>query len=56
MLVWFESVDPDKTFAELAHDSSQFAVWFRERVQEINGIDLTQPPEGGPELLVDWGA
>lgn len=56
MLVWFESVDPNKTFAELAQDSSQFAVWFRERVQEINGIDLTEPPASGPELVLDWGA
>lgn len=56
MLVWFESADPGKVFAALAQDSSEFAVWFRERVQEINGIDLTQPPEGVPEVMLDWGA
>ena len=56
VLVWFESTDPDKTFAELSQDSSEFAVWFRGRVQELNGIDLTEPPEGGPELVLDWRA
>ena len=56
VLVWFESPDPDKTFAELSQESSEFAVWFRGRVQELNGIDLTEPPEGGPELVLDWRA
>lgn len=55
MLVWFESADPGKVFAALAQDLSEFAVWFRERVQEINGIDLTQPPEGVPQVMLDWG-
>ncbi len=54
ILVWFEAADPGKVFSELAQDSSGFAVWFRERVQEINGIDLTQPPEGGSEVVLDW--
>lgn len=56
VLVWFESADPDKAFAELAQDSSEFAVWFRRRVQEITGVDLTEAPEGGPELVLDWKA
>lgn len=56
LLVWFEAADPGKAFAELAQDSSELAVWFRERVQEINGIDLTQPQEGGSEVVLDWVA
>lgn len=56
LLVWFESADPDKAFVELAQDSSDFAVWFRERVQEVNGIDLTEPAQGAPELVLDWSA
>src|SRR2546430_1678771 len=56
VLVWFESPDPEKSFAELAQDSSDFAVWFRERVKEVSGVDLTEPPEGGPELILDWNA
>jgi hypothetical protein len=54
--VWFESPDPEKSFAELAQDSSDFAVWFRERVKEVSGVDLAEPPEGGPELILDWNA
>ena len=56
VLVWFESADTDKAFGELAQDSSEFAVWFRERVQEISGVDLAAAPEGGPELVLDWNA
>jgi hypothetical protein len=55
VLVWFESPDPEKSFAELAQDSSDFAVWFRDRVKEINGVDLAEPQEGdGPELVLEW--
>jgi hypothetical protein len=56
VLVWFESPDPEKSFAELAHDTSDFAVWFRGRVMEISGVDLTAPQEGGPELVLEWSA
>jgi hypothetical protein len=56
VLVWFEAEDPDKAFAELAQDTSDFAVWFRGQVKEISGVDLTEVPEGGPELLLDWKA
>jgi hypothetical protein len=55
-LVWFESDDPDKALVELAQDSSEFAVWFRGRAQEITGVDLAEPMEGGPELTLDWTA
>jgi hypothetical protein len=56
VLVWFESPDPDKAFTELAQDDSDFAVWFRDRVKEVSGVDLTEPQEGGPELVLDWKA
>jgi hypothetical protein len=56
VLVWFESPDPEKSFAELAQDTSDFAVWFRGRVKEVSGVDLTEPQEGGPELILEWSA
>lgn len=54
VLVWFECPDIEKVFAEVAQDSSDFGVWFRERVMEVSGVDLAQPQEGGPELILDW--
>ena len=56
VLVWFESPDPEQSFAELAQDSSDFAVWFRAQVKEVSGVDLAAPAEGGPELVLDWEA
>jgi len=55
-IVWFESPDPEQSFAELAQDSSDFAVWFRGQVKEISGVDLTEQQEGGPELILEWNA
>jgi hypothetical protein len=54
---WIESPDPEKALAVSAEDASEFAVWFRERVKEINGIDLTvaaQPPLR--TVTLDYGA
>jgi hypothetical protein len=56
VVVWFECPDPEKAIAQLGQDPSEFAVWFRERVMEINGIDLSEPLAGGPELILDWRA
>jgi hypothetical protein len=56
LIVMFESPDPQQSFAEHAQDSSDFAVWFRERIKEISGADLTQALEGGPELILEWSA
>ena len=38
--------------AGLGSQSSDFALWFRERVKDVSGVDLAEPPEGGPELVV----
>lgn len=54
VLVWFESPDPDESFAELAQDTSEFAEWFRRTVMEVTGVDLTAAQEAGPELILDW--
>ena len=58
VLVWFESDDPDKSFAELAQDTSDFTVWFRGKVKEVSGVDLTEPPseDESPEVVLDWKA
>jgi hypothetical protein len=55
-VVWMESADPEDAIAEGVRDSSWFGVWFRERVKDINGIDLgpAQPLPGAPEVTLDW--
>ena len=56
MLVWFEG-DAEKAFGDLATNDSEFVQWFRERVLDLTGIDLSAPPDGPlPAILVDWQA
>ena len=53
MLVWFEG-NVDEAFPDLATATDAFTVWFREQIKNVTGIDMADPAEGGPELLVDW--
>ncbi len=55
VIVRFESGDIDGAFAGLAESNELFDVWFRQRVQEITGVDLSAPMEGPPpEIIFDW--
>ncbi len=53
MLVWFEG-DIEKAFEDLATSVDPFTVWFREQIKNVTGVDMSEPAEGGPELLIDW--
>lgn len=56
-VVWFESPDPEKALGLAVEDPSEFAAWFRERVKEINGIDLAgMPLPPPPTVTLDWSA
>ncbi|MEO6397907.1 MAG: hypothetical protein ABIP13_05530 [Tepidiformaceae bacterium] len=55
MLVWFEG-DVEKAFGDLATATDDFTVWFRGQIKEVTGLDMSEPAEGGPEMLLDWNA
>ena len=55
VVVRFESDDVEAAFAALAQSNESFDVWFRERVQEVSGVDLGAPMPGPlPEIILDW--
>src|SRR5207249_3717469 len=55
VLVRFEAPDPEKAFSTLAQSSEDFDAWFRSRVMDISGVDLSKPDEGPPpEIIFDW--
>ena len=52
-IVLYEGEKP-AGFTELMSTSPEpFAVWFRERIKDLHGMDLSQPPGPPPELLTD---
>ena len=56
ILVWFEG-DVEKAFTDLATNDSEFVTWFRDRVLDVTGVDLSAPSdEPPPAVLVDWHA
>jgi hypothetical protein len=57
VLVRFEAPDPEAAFATLAQSTDAFDVWFKKRVMEISGVDLSAAPDGPPpEIILDWRA
>jgi hypothetical protein len=57
VLVRFEAPDIEASFARLAVSTDEFDVWFRGRVMDLTGIDLSSPADGAPpEVILDWSA
>jgi hypothetical protein len=52
-----EAADPARFFEGLATSQEPFDVEFRAFIQDVYGLDLTQPlPVPLPELVLDWSA
>ena len=49
--------DPGALFAGIATSTDPFVTWFREQIEAVHGLDLTQPLPGPPnELIHYWSA
>ena len=52
-----EGPGADQLMPKLAASQIEFDVWFRDKIKEVHGMDVTQPPPGPmPELLLDSGS
>jgi hypothetical protein len=51
-IVYMELDDPQRMFEGLGSSNDPFDRWFREKAQEVHGIDLSQPLPGGPPQMV----
>ena len=57
ILVRFESNDIEKAFVRLAESTDKFDVWFKGRVKEVSGVDLSAPSDvPPPEIILSWSA
>ena len=54
VLVTLEGDRPETAFAEFAKRADPFAMWFKQQVKEIHGMDLNAPPPGPmPQQVID---
>jgi hypothetical protein len=56
VIVYWEVEDPQRALRQLAESQDQFDVWFRQFIQNVHGIDMTQEQPQTPELVFDWQA
>ena len=55
VILLYEGETPEGFLQYMGTSQEPFAVWFRERVKDTNGFDLTKPMEGPPsELISDF--
>jgi hypothetical protein len=51
-VIYIESENFEQAFGQFVQSQDEFDLWFKERVLEISGLDLNNPPEMElPELL-----
>ena len=57
-VIYGETVgDPVEANRALGTSTDPFDVWFLQKVLELHGLDLTQPPPGPPpEVCHEWSA
>ena len=53
MMVLYQGKAPQAFLQELATSQDPFVVWFRKRIMEIHGADMTQPMGPPAELVTD---
>jgi hypothetical protein len=57
VLVRFECSDVEAVFADFGQSNDDFDVWFKGRVLEITGVDLSAPSDDPlPEIILTWPA
>lgn len=56
LLIWAEGADVMASFASFVQSFEPVDAWWKEQLLDITGIDLNQPPEAVPEVLLEWSA
>jgi hypothetical protein len=55
VLVRFKTPDVESVFAEFGQSTDPFDTWFKGRVLEITGVDLSAPSDDPlPETILSW--
>ena len=57
LVVFMESTDLARAFSLLAESDDEFDRWFRQRLIDVAGLDISNPPEMDfPELISSYSA
>ena len=57
VVVTLEGENPEEAFKNFSKEDNEFTKWFLHQVNNLHGVDLSQPPPGPlPTLIIDSGA
>jgi hypothetical protein len=56
LLIWVEGADVMASLTSFVQSFEPVDAWWKEQLLDITGVDLNQPPEAAPEVLLDWSA
>jgi hypothetical protein len=56
LVIWAEGPDVPAALAAFGQSYEPLDAWWKEQILDVTGVDLNQPPEAVPEVLLDWSA
>jgi hypothetical protein len=56
LIAYLEAENPLRSFQQFAASQDAFDRWYKQQVQALSGIDMSQPPPGLPEQILEWAA
>jgi hypothetical protein len=54
LIAYLEADNPLRAFQQFAASQDAFDLWYKEQVRALSGLDMSQPPPGLPEQILDW--
>jgi hypothetical protein len=56
LIAYLEADDPLRSFQQFAAAQDPFDLWYKEQVHTLSGLDMSHPPPGLPEQILEWAA
>jgi hypothetical protein len=56
VIVYWEVDDPQRALRQMAESQNQFDIWFRQFIENVHGVDITQEQPPASEFVFDWEA
>ena len=54
LIAYLEADNPLHALQQFAAAQTPFDLWYKQQVQTLTGLDMSQPPQSLPEQIFEW--